>query len=204
VGEILAPVLTNGLVAGVLFVGQFVVDGDIEELEEPLVQRPSRIRETRALREARGALPRINVGRVVDLARVGELLGLAVARAFPSVAPVHGDYRQRILAFLHTRTGGRVRLGDLAAHLYLSESRAGHVVREHFGKTFPALVAEYRMTQARKLLARSQLRMVDIARLVGIADVTYFHRLFRKLVGTTPQAYRMAHHDADGARWTGV
>ena len=48
----------------------------------------------------------------------------------------------------------------------------------------------YRIERAKHFLATSDKPVTEIARLVGIPDPNYFARMFRKLTGKTPQAYR--------------
>ena len=79
-----------------------------------------------------------------------------------------------------------------------------HVCREtrrHLGLSPLQLVNRIRMEHAAMCLGDSTLAVEDIAAECGIADMSYFYRLFRAHYGTTPRKYRLRH--AQGARGAG-
>lgn len=49
------------------------------------------------------------------------------------------------------------------------------------------------MEAAKALLERGELRVQDVAEEVGVHDVKYFSRLFKKAAGLTPGEYREKH-----------
>ncbi|MCM3616904.1 AraC family transcriptional regulator [Sutcliffiella horikoshii] len=55
-------------------------------------------------------------------------------------------------------------------------------------------LTHYRLNQAKRLLAETEFKVSAISREVGIEDVTYFSKLFKKLEGTTPMEYRRLVH----------
>jgi AraC-like DNA-binding protein len=96
---------------------------------------------------------------------------------------------QRYIARHHTE---RIRLGDLASTLSLSEWRTSHAVRECCGHTFQELLSEARLRTAMGLLRHSELSVMDVALRSGFDDVRQFHRLFKRQLQTTPLQYRKA------------
>lgn len=100
------------------------------------------------------------------------------------------DRAAQIRRFLHERHQRPLRLGDLARHLGLSETRAGHAVRESCGTSFVALLAEQRLASAVALLGETGLGVSEVARASGFPDPARFHRLFRRRYGCTPAAFR--------------
>ncbi|MFA5688039.1 MAG: AraC family transcriptional regulator [Kiritimatiellales bacterium] len=79
----------------------------------------------------------------------------------------------------------------LAQHLHLSESRTSHAVRQSCGVSFRSLLIQRRLCAAMELLRDSGMSILQIALSTGFSDITHFHRLFRKKVGTTPAKYRI-------------
>lgn len=63
-------------------------------------------------------------------------------------------------------------------------------MRRHLGLTPSAYVNRVRMEQAATLLASGETPIGEIARHVGIENMSHFHRLFRGHHGLTPRAYR--------------
>ena len=47
-----------------------------------------------------------------------------------------------------------------------------------------------RISKAKTLLQHDDLRVTDIAAAVGFDDQSYFTKVFRRMVGTTPLRYR--------------
>lgn len=51
-------------------------------------------------------------------------------------------------------------------------------------------VQQLRVQQAKRMLARTELSIEDIAWRVGYEDASAFHRLFKRITRVTPGAYR--------------
>ena len=58
------------------------------------------------------------------------------------------------------------------------------------GKTCIEFIAERRMREAMRLLARGDLLVKEIAYRTGFEDPNYFSRRFKRFVGTSPTSYR--------------
>ena len=62
------------------------------------------------------------------------------------------------------------------------------------GKHFTGFVIERRMNKAKDLLKSSNLKIYEIARLVGFFNnEPYFGQVFKRMTGMTPQEYRDSH-----------
>lgn len=98
--------------------------------------------------------------------------------------------RARIMHFLQSRHVNPLRLADLAAHLHISESRAGHAVREACGQSFVDLLVEARLKTAEALLRHTNLSVLEVSLRSGFGDLSHFHCCFRKRFGQTPHRFR--------------
>lgn len=125
--------------------------------------------------------------RCLALAR---LLAAAVAAAAGARDVGRVGRRERILRLIDEHLHGRFTLRQLAAELGLSPSRCGHVVRAETGRTFPALLEERRLAQARGLLLASTTPVARVAARCGFASASYFARRFRRAVGLAPEEFR--------------
>ena len=83
-------------------------------------------------------------------------------------------------------------LQDMADALSVSVATLCRTARENSGKTVGALALEGRLTQAKRLLAGTDLPVAEVAAQVGIADYNYFSRLFRRETQMPPRRYRAA------------
>lgn len=68
---------------------------------------------------------------------------------------------------------------------YLSDT-----FKKEVGETFTSYVNRKRIQQAIFYLNTSQMQVQEIASEVGMVDVNYFIKLFKKIVGKTPKEYR--------------
>ena len=111
----------------------------------------------------------------------------------PATADSQDDRRATVSAFLRHHGAEAIGLGDMAAALHLSPSRASHLVRELFHVPFQRLLQEERLRRAAFLLTHSRLRLAEVARRSGFANEYYFSRVFRRQHRLPPGAYRRQH-----------
>lgn len=86
----------------------------------------------------------------------------------------------------------RLDVTTLALMENVSVRTVHHVFAER-GMTPAAYIREQRMHRARRLLASTNLQLVDIAVRCGSTDPSVFSRAFRRETGMTPSEYRRGH-----------
>ncbi|WP_123039605.1 response regulator transcription factor [Cohnella candidum] len=84
-------------------------------------------------------------------------------------------------------------LDTLASVVYLNASYLSTLYKQSTGRNLFDYISELRIDMAKELLARSPLKIHEIAVQVGFATAGYFTRFFKRHTGTTPQEYRAAH-----------
>lgn len=89
-------------------------------------------------------------------------------------------------------------LDRLARRLGLPARRISAAINRHFGRNVSQVVNEYRVAAARVRLGETDEAVTRIMYDCGFQTKSNFNREFRRVVGTTPTAYR------DGRRRTGV
>lgn len=85
-----------------------------------------------------------------------------------------------------------VTINRLAAELGVSPRTLNRRFRQATGMSPLTYLNTLRSNNARELLRRSNLSISEIAWQLGLQDVSYFSRLFRRFNGVTPGAYRAA------------
>lgn len=90
--------------------------------------------------------------------------------------------------FLHL--DGEISLHALSSRAGVSDSYLSARFKEETGETLSRWVREKRVQRAKELLLREDFSIAQVAEQVGILDVSYFIRLFRKETGMTPGEYR--------------
>jgi YesN/AraC family two-component response regulator len=81
---------------------------------------------------------------------------------------------------------------EVALVCNMSPSRFCREFKAAFDVTFVEYLANYRMQQAKRLLANPNMPVADVAAAVGFNDPSYFTRVFRKQEGVSPSEYRAA------------
>lgn len=96
----------------------------------------------------------------------------------------------RALAAIHDDPAGRWTLESLARRAAMGRSHFAERFRDVVGETPHNYVTLWRMQKARALLAESRLSMERVARSVGYDSAASLSRVFKKVVGESPGAYR--------------
>jgi AraC-like DNA-binding protein len=82
---------------------------------------------------------------------------------------------------------------ELATHLGISASYFARLFRSSVGLAPHAYVMRRRLLRAQKLLANTDLPLIDIALATGFADQSHFSRRFHQMMGVPPRTYRLQH-----------
>lgn len=79
---------------------------------------------------------------------------------------------------------------ELARELEASETVVSKVINTYFGKSFPQLLNERRVEDAKQLLRETKASIKVIAEDVGFNSTASFNRVFRDMTGVAPSTYR--------------
>jgi AraC family transcriptional regulator len=101
-----------------------------------------------------------------------------------------GWQRRRICAHIDANLGARIRVKDLATHLSLSDSHFSRSFRVSFGIPPHLYITRRRIELAQSLMLTTAANLSEIALTCGMSDQSHLTRLFRRIVGDTPRAWR--------------
>jgi AraC-like DNA-binding protein len=118
----------------------------------------------------------VELERIATPAAVPEPSGLSLVR--------------QALTYIENHCLQPLSLASVARAVGRSGPHVASTVRQGTGRTVGEWILEYRMAEARRRLRGTDERVDIIAERVGYADVTHFIRLFRRLHGVTPAAWR--------------
>ncbi len=104
----------------------------------------------------------------------------------------------RVIAYIEANLAATIQARDLAATVNLSTSHFFRGFRVSTGMTPFEYVAQRRVELALKLMRTTREPLSQIAVQCGLCDQSHLCRLFRRLVGQTPDAWRRA--NAGGPR----
>ena len=78
----------------------------------------------------------------------------------------------------------------VAKNIFISPSYLSFIFKENLSISFSDYLIEVRIKKSEELLKDHNIKISNIASMVGIDDPQYFSKVFRKINGTTPSAYR--------------
>jgi AraC-like DNA-binding protein len=99
---------------------------------------------------------------------------------------------RRVALYMDGNLAGSIRCGDLARVTRLSVSHFMRAFRESFGAPPHTYLMRRRMERAQDLMLSTETTIGQIALDCGFADQSHLTRLFHKIVGESPAAWRRA------------
>ena len=94
--------------------------------------------------------------------------------------------------FIQEHSDEELSLRKVSKSVNISANHFSEKFKEVTGVNFVDYIARTRTEKARELLQNSNLRISEIAFAVGFQSLSQFNRVFKKLSGKSPSAYRAA------------
>ncbi|REE87522.1 two-component system response regulator YesN [Paenibacillus taihuensis] len=101
-----------------------------------------------------------------------------------------GNVIYEIKKYVETHYQREISLQDIANHFYLSREYISRKFKQELGENLSEYIGRIRIAKAQRLLENPNMRVVQIAQMVGYQDEKYFSKVFKKLTGMTPNEYR--------------
>jgi AraC-like DNA-binding protein len=97
---------------------------------------------------------------------------------------------ERANSLIRTRFHTPLSTSSLADTLRCNPDYLGRIFRQVYGCTITEMIHHRRLKHARRLLLESEQTVERIAECCGFNDVIYFRRLFKRMEGMPPSAFR--------------
>jgi AraC-like DNA-binding protein len=94
------------------------------------------------------------------------------------------------VAYLQTHHQRPISRQEIADSLGINQTYLSEIFQQELGLTPWDYLNRYRIKQAKSLLRDGSRSVTEVADSVGFNDPSYFGRVFRRIVGCSPQAYR--------------
>ncbi|MBU7320096.1 response regulator [Paenibacillus oleatilyticus] len=95
-----------------------------------------------------------------------------------------------IAKFIQNHYHQDITLQEIANHFYLSREYISRKFKQEFHVNLSDYISGIRIDKAKLLLLNPNLRISQIAAMVGYDDEKYFSKVFKKTVGVSPNEYR--------------
>lgn len=127
-------------------------------------------------------------------------LAMAAIQAPQGRRRVAGEYKggltphklRRLLWLIEENLEGDLRLAQLAGAVGLNRFHLLRTFKQETGLAPHQFVLRRRVEEAKRLLSGTGLPIAEVSYRVGFSSQSHFTKVFRRLVGFTPRAYRRA------------
>lgn len=142
----------------------------------------------------RSALDDERVTAEDSLRRATEILGTIGATEVAAAEQVRGGLSpwqiRKVASFVEANLDRSIRNDELATIARLNTSHFGRAFRNSFGEPPHEYVIRRRVERAQGLMLSTDAPLSEIALDCGLADQSHLTRLFRRMVGQSPRAWR--------------
>ena len=148
---------------------------------------------TRILDEVRGALPHDLAAASISAARLVSLLRDSVevpTRPTISKGGLASWQERKVRTYIDGNLDSTILVEDLADLVSLSAAHFCRAFKKSFGAKPHASIVQRRVMRAPELMRSTRSPLSQIALDCGFADQTHLSKLFRRLTGQTPNAWR--------------
>lgn len=111
-----------------------------------------------------------------------------------SINPTSDQILHRMTEYINNYllTWQDISLPNICSALHISPSYAAHLFKQLTNKSITQYVNDLRISEAKKLLLTTDLKIFDIAEILNFKDSTTFCKTFKKYVNCTPRTYRLS------------
>lgn len=126
--------------------------------------------------------------------RLYALVGRLVEAAGQKNRDMDRSVVHQMIDYMHAHYQKDIGLADLAEHFNLSSNYISFLIKEHIGDNFKDYLNEYRVRQAKRIISETpDIKVNDLAGMVGCNNANTFIRIFKKYEGVSPGQYLKQH-----------
>ena len=104
--------------------------------------------------------------------------------------PQNQERFNQIIEYINENYTQEIQPKTIAKILFIDKSYISRIFKSYSGKTIAEYVNTKRILVSVTLLKETKMTISQIALETGFADLNYFSRLFKKIVGVSPKAFR--------------
>lgn len=98
-----------------------------------------------------------------------------------------------VVRYINLHFGEPLELEELSRHFFISKSYLSRMFKQVTGFGFAEYVNLTRVKEAERLLRETDHSITHVSELAGFDNFSHFGKMFKRLTGLTPRAYRESH-----------
>ena len=102
----------------------------------------------------------------------------------------HSDLIYKTIQYLQTNYTRKLPLDEIAHNVHISPTYLSRVFKRETGTSMVDFLNRIRIEKSKELLAKHQIRLIEVALQCGFESQSYFNRMFKQFCDMTPQQYR--------------
>lgn len=114
----------------------------------------------------------------------------AASKMPPEIPPVKNELVRQMLIYISAHLCCDICMQQVADACSINPNYASQIFGREVGESFSAYISRQRIRLASELLLTTQKPIAQIAEETGYRDYFYFAKVFKKLTGLTPTAFR--------------
>ena len=96
----------------------------------------------------------------------------------------------RAKVYINNNYDKDISINDIAMHVNLSKNYLGFLFKQDTGLNVIEYIHRIRIAHAKQMIETSNMKIYEVANLVGYTDQHYFSLIFKKIVGVSPSEYK--------------
>jgi two-component system response regulator YesN len=122
--------------------------------------------------------------------RFGDLLRIGFEAVLQAREKGNKKIIEKARQYIHDNYSHEISLESVAEHIHITPTYLSSIFKREINENFVDYVSNYRVEKAKQLLREGNLKVNVIAGKVGISNVKYFYKVFKKRTGLTPSEYK--------------
>lgn len=97
---------------------------------------------------------------------------------------------QHVVDYITLHASEEISVQEIADYCFVSVSTISHIFKKNLGCSINTFINKIRIERAKELLLNTNDPIEQIGAAVGIPDASYFSRVFKQLIGSSPSKFR--------------
>ena len=183
--------LTHALLHGDVVIDQDDTNGDLDAAYFPRWNADTEHGDEQAKLTVRMELEsRLRRVRWVDASAHKSSLGASRHERPIAASSKALDHIEKMTLYIAHNYAEDLKVDTIADHAGVHPKYAMALFRKNYGMTIMEYVTQHRISHAQRLLATSDIKIVDAAFEAGFGSISRFYEVFEKVCGSSPKEYR--------------